>query len=713
MWRFLAFVALVIAGLAAVFYYTGLAEERQIVKEASKNSGPRVVKTPLSPAKLAAIKLPQPSDQKSSGLYGGVVTVPGMELKPKEETEMTAEVDGNITDLFVDVGNTVNVGDNLFKLDDRIVKAGYDAQALAAGALADEKIKSADAEYEYSKKEHERLLQTRGTATSESEIALAKARMDLSFIKVGQSKIEKLSEQSKLVELTERLRLYDVKARIPGTVVRTYKKKGNNVRQGEPIVQIVNDKSLIAEGSSETGLSSHLKVGMNVVIEPENDRQALFVLDGHTGPVTALALAPASRFLASSSDDGSIILWNVPARSRLPWKKLERTDRRRVGCRCLAISPPVNANGDTFHLLAGYTDGAVYLWTVKIDARDNVTIESKALEKIHDEAVECVAFRGDGQYAASGSADRRIVIWDANQGKKLYYVHPEMGQIGNAHFGAVTSVNFSRDGQFLYSTGTDNTLRRWKLGTEGSELTKEVAGRSGDVRHINLADDGRYLLFDQGDELRILDSTTLDQVNTINSRRAGQFVQFAQFSPSGQLAVAPTDQGRNLLIRMPKFAEAPKAEPTPPALGKPAASAPSKAASPAPVTSIAPVANTGLTAPLPTADLWARDAAIGAQFTLPEAVKSTCAVFSPQLANGQQYLFLGSTDNKIRIWELPSTTDLNTPILARLKFISPQVESGTGLVRLQAEFENPPARKLETGKRVAMIVYPDAKDNVK
>jgi hypothetical protein len=148
-------------------------------------------------------------------------------------------------------------------------------------------------------------------------------------------------------------------------------------------------------------------------------------------------------------------------------------------------------------------------------------------------------------------------------------------------------------------------------------------------------------------------------------------------------------------------------------LGKPGTNAPAKAAAAAPPASIGTAANTAPPVSLPTPDLWARDGAIGAQFTLPEAVKATCAVFSPQSASGQQYLFLGSSDNKIRIWELPSTTDLNTPILARLKFISPQVESGTGLIRLQAEFENPPARKLETGKRVTMIVYPDAKDNAK
>ncbi len=66
--------------------------------------------------------------------------------------------------------------------------------------------------------------------------------------------------------------------------------------------------------------------------------------------------------------------------------------------------------------------------------------------------------------------------------------------------------------------------------------------------------------------------------------------------------------------------------------------------------------------------------------------------------------------NKIRVWVLPTEQELTSPLLAKLVFKSPQVESGTGLIRVQAEFDNTGARKLETGKRVTMIVYPDAND---
>src|SRR5262249_39733684 len=132
------------------------------------------------------------------------------------------------------------------------------------------------------------------------------------------------------------------------------------------------------------------------------------------------------------------------------------------------------------------------------------------------------------------------------------------------------------DGQYLLTAGTDNTIRRWKLGTDGSELVKAVFGRTGDVGHVNLTKDGRFLFSDHGDELRILDAKTLELVNVVNSRRSGRFVQFALFSPINTLAIAAPDQGRNLLIRLPKLPEAPSLAPIPaaPAKTSPALAAP-------------------------------------------------------------------------------------------------------------------------------------------
>lgn len=694
MWRFFGFVALVIAGLAAVFYYKGQAEDNKVVQQAVKKEQQRlIVSSPLAEAKAPQVKTTRPPEGTTIGNFGTSIIIQG-ELKPKEEQEVTFEVENMaaaIEMLVKDIGSEVKPGDLLVKVEDKMMKSRLEAQKIQAGDLSVAKIKSAEnAVILYTKEcaRGEKLVKDGAMSPAEHEVSgarLEQSRQD--FIK---SQLEKTFEEARLNEVTQQAELFSIKARIPGTVVKVFKKKGASVRGGEAIMHIVNDKQLLVEGAFESGFTNRIAQGKTAIIEPENDREAQFIFNGHTGIITGLALAPQNRFFASSSEDGTVILWDLQNLSPLPWTRLERPDQRRVGCKCVAISPAV-AN-DTYQLLAGYGDGSIYLWTVKIESNNTVKAESKALEKVHDQAVNSIAFRGDGLYAASGSDDRRVALWNMSDGKKLYFLQAEASSIATTHFGSVTSVSFSKDGQYLLTAGTDNSLRRWKLGSDKAELVKSVMGRSGDVKQFSSSNDARYAISEHGDELRLLDAQTLETKSVINSRRQGRFVQFANLSPNGEWAVSSTDQGRNLLIRLPKLAA--EATPTKGADGK--------LAPPPPAVSTTPA--TGFT----SKDLWLKDGSIGAHFTLPEAVRATCSLFltGPK----QSYVFLGSSDYKIRLWQLPTTEELTTPYLAKIIFKSPQVESGTGLIRVQAEYDNTGTRKLEPGKRVTMLVYPDAVD---
>jgi len=705
MWRFVGFVLLVIAGLAGVFYYKGFTEDTKVA-QTIKKPDQRQVKNPIEVAKAPIVKANALARPVTGIRRSGAIIIPG-ELKPKEEQELTFENENqtaSILDIPKIIGAEVRPGDILVKLEDIMAKARLEAQRIQEGDLSDSKIKAAENALEVYEKEVKRTqpLVDKG-ASSQADLDLALARREQARQDIVKAKCEKLFEGARLREITQQSQLYDIKARIPGTIVKVYKKKGASVRTSEPILHIINDKQLTVEGAFESGFSESLKPGMTVILEPENDKEASFVFNGHTGIVTGLAMAPQARFMASSSDDGTVVLWDLQSQSSLPWFRLERNDQRRVGCKCVAVSPAVD--NDTYQVLAGYADGTVYLWTLTLEGNQPPKVVTKVWEKAHEQAVNCVTFRGDGNYAASGSDDRRVAFWNINEGKLVYWVQAEATGPGSTHFGAVTSVCFSKDGQYLLTTGTDNAIRRWKLGgaQEGSELVKATMGRSGDVSKINLAEDGRFILAEQGEELRVLDSTTLEPVSVVNSRRSGRFVQFAQLSPNGQWAVAATDQGRNLLIRLPKLPEPAKkaSSPTPVSTVKtPAGTTPASASS-------TPAGNTP--ALLSSTEFWLQDGSIGAHFTLPEAVKATSAVFLT--TTKQSYVFMGSTDNKIRVWVTPTVEELTSPLLAKLVFKSPQVESGTGLIRVQAEFDNTGSRKLETGKRVTMIVYPDANDH--
>lgn len=697
MWRFFGFVTLVILGLAAVFYYKGLSEDTKVEQKIRK-ADINHVKNAIDVAKKPPVEPNTPSQAISNIRRSGAIIIPA-ELKPKEEQELIFEsenTNATILEITKDIGAEVKPGETLVKMEDIMAKARLEGQLLQARELSDSKIKLAENELEVYEKDVARNepLVAKGAA-SQADLDLAIARREQARQNIIKAKFEKKLEEAKLREAIQQSALYDIKSRINGTIVKVYKKKGASVRTSEPILHIINDKLLTVEGAFESGFSGSLNKGMTVILEPENDREANFVYNGHTGAVTGLALAPLARFLASSSDDGSVILWDLLSGSNLPWYRLERQDQRRLACKCVAISPAVN--NDTYQILAGFADGSIYQWTIKLDGNRPPKVETKVWEKAHEQAVNCISFRGDGVYAASGSDDRRVGFWNVNEGKRLYWVQAEATGNGSTHFGAVTSACFSKDGQYLLSTGTDNTIRRWKLGgaKDGSEQVKVSMGRTGDVSKINMADDGRFILAEQGEEIRVLDSTTLEPVSVINSRRSGRFVQFAQLSPTGQWAVAATDQGRNLLIRLPE----PKKEmaPTPITAGK---TSPGKTPVPEATPSPASMSST---------DHWLHDGSIGAHFTLPEAVKATSAVFLTTASNS--FVFMGSTDNKVRVWALPTVQELTSPLLAKLVFKSPQVESGTGLIRTQAEFDNSGPRKLETGKRVTMIVYPDANDH--
>lgn len=692
MWRFVGFVLLVIAGLAAVFYYKGQAEDTKVAQSAKKAEPNRVVSNPLEVAKPAQV-VASPTKNVRNIRMGGAIVIPA-ELKPKDEQELTLEIENataSILEIIKDIGAEVKPGDSLVKIEDTMPRARLDAQTIQATEVSDSKIKAAENALDVYEKEVARnQILAKSGSTSQADLELSIARREQARQDIVKAKSEKRFEEARLREITQQYQLFDIKSRIPGRIIRVYKKKGSSVRSSEPIMHIINDKSLIVEGAFEAGFSRRLHEGMTVVLEPENDQEAKFVFNGHTAPVTGLALAPEARFLASSSDDGTVVLWDLVNISSLPWVRLERGDMRRVACKCVAISPAVDK--DNYQVVAGFADGSIYQWNIKVDANQTPKVERKIWDKVHDQAVNCIAYRSDGKYVATGSDDRRVGLWNVADGKKLYWIQAEANGVGSTHSGAVTSVNFSPDGLFLLTSGTDNAIRRWKLGAkDGSELVKVVMGRTGDVGRLNLADNGRYIFSEHGDELRLLDSVTLEPVSVLSSRRQGRFVQFAQLSQNGQWAVTATDQGRNLLLRLPKLATTPAV-----------AAAPGKAVMP-PLTPPAPAttANT-------STELWLQDGSIGAHLTLPEAVRATCALFHTTPA--QSLVFMGSSDNKVRVWELPSATELTTPLLGKVIFKSTQVESGTGLIRIQAEFDNSGARKLETGKRVTMIAYPDATD---
>jgi len=99
----------------------------------------------------------------------------------------------------------------------------------------------------------------------------------------------------------------------------------------------------------------------------------------------------------------------------------------------------------------------------------------------HDGIVNAVAFSPDGRYAASGSGDRSVRVWEALTGSEIARM---------SHRGMVHSIAFSPDGKYLASGSLDRTARVWEAAT-GEEVVRLTYEER--VSSVAFSPDGRYV----------------------------------------------------------------------------------------------------------------------------------------------------------------------------------------------------------------------------
>jgi WD40 repeat protein len=212
------------------------------------------------------------------------------------------------------------------------------------------------------------------------------------------------------------------------------------------------DTAVLPSGTNAPALET-------ISIDTADEVELLSILSGHSDKVTALAFAGDGAYLASSSMDKTIKLWDVRS-----GQEVHTFSTYEVGLNHIAFSPDGR-------LLAS----ADAIW----DVESKQTLQTPERSR---QVPAAVAFSPDGSLLAVALANRAIKLWDIASGQVV--------RIFEEQAGAVTlSIAFSPDGTWLVSGEHDGTVRLWKV--ESGQVVRTFAhGTESHVHSVAFSADG-------------------------------------------------------------------------------------------------------------------------------------------------------------------------------------------------------------------------------
>jgi WD40 repeat protein len=242
-------------------------------------------------------------------------------------------------------------------------------------------------------------------------------------------------------------------------------------------------------------------------------------LDDHASRITAGAVDPNRRWLATADDDGVVFVWD-PVTFEPRFSLGDPANDRRSPVTASAAS----ANGRM--LVTAHQDATVRIWS-PLTGRRRATI------RVSEGVVRAVEFCPASRLLVTGADGGAARLWDAVRGE------PGAPLLG--HSATVRAVAFGPRGRnrWVATGGDDATVRVWNLpdGTRRHVLT----GHAGPVRACAASADGRYLAT-AGDDatVRVWDPVRGQEVFPEPLRHDGP-VHALAFSPDGTLLISGSD----------------------------------------------------------------------------------------------------------------------------------------------------------------------------
>lgn len=222
--------------------------------------------------------------------------------------------------------------------------------------------------------------------------------------------------------------------------------------------------------------------------------------DEQAGVVNAVAFNSDGSLLAAVNGGGTATVY-TPVETRLQLVYGGAVSQGRGGTNSAAF-----ARGGTA-LLTGGQD-AVLTLTGGIDGKGSGTTLRKF--EGHSAAVNAVAASRDGKLFVSGSGDKSVVVWDAENGKQLraFLGHPQ----------DVIAVAIRPDGKQIASASEDGSIKLWPL--TAADEHREMADAKDRVWAVAFSPDGKTAAAGGSDRnVRLYDAASGKLLKTLTGHK--------------------------------------------------------------------------------------------------------------------------------------------------------------------------------------------------
>lgn len=319
--------------------------------------------------------------------------------------------------------------------------------------------------------------------------------------------------------------------------------------------------------------------------------------DGHSDRIFELLFSPDSKYLASSSYDNSVKIWDMDSKSKTFAQCIYNFNRAPCS---LTFSPcgkylalgdyniyilDLDRNNRTFkqcihtiyngfgietllfspcgrYLISGNYDGFIKIWSINNNEFTHIH-SAHRIHGGHRDTVYALVFSPCGKYLVSGGGDHNIKIWnmDIRSNEFMKCIHT-IDSNNDGHLGWVNALVFSPCGKYLISSSLDQTIKIWDIGSISKAFVRCIATIDNGHKALSFSPCGKYFVSACSIENIIkiwkIDTTSKDLVRCIHSIDKGYhrfglspfcLGQYISFSPCGKYLAFGAHENIKILLK--------------------------------------------------------------------------------------------------------------------------------------------------------------------